>query len=935
MKKTFFLMLIYAISFNNVFAQFNPNAEIPLDPSVRKGTLENGLTYYIKHNKKPENKVEMRLAINAGSVLEDKDQLGLAHFLEHMNFNGTKHFPDNKLVDFLQSLGVKFGQHLNAYTSFDETVYELSVPLDKPENLDKGLLVMEDWAFNALLTDRQIEVERGVVLEELRLGLGPEKRMLDRYLPKLLNGSRYADRLPIGSKKILETFNPKVLRRFHKDWYRPNLMALIIVGDIEVDDVENKIKERFSKYKNPKDERERVSFNLPNNEKAIVAVESEQDASFSMVEFYINNKVNYTPSNRVSEYIEQMVMSICTRLLNNRIQELVDSKDPPFTFGFFQYGTTWVRSKEGLRGFAMTEVGGQKKALEVLLEELERAKKYSFSDSELERAKKELLTRMEKAFNEKDKQESIDKVEEYVRNFLTQEPIPGITWEYNIAKSILPMIPIQAINQIFKQLVSDTNRVYVITGPDKKDIKQPSEDEIIQIAEDVSKRDIKPYEESEQIEQLIVNDPKEGNIVSETKNNVLNTTTLILSNGAKVTYKNTDFKDDEIVFRAISKGGSSILNTEHFNKTKWAFRMLNKAGVNNYEKSQLNQYLSDKIVSIYMRIGSESETLSGSSSKKDLKTMFELIYSNFTSLNFDQEAYDAEIKKQGAFFNNLLSEPGFYFDTEVSKFRNSGNPRFTGIIPLEEDWKNTDFKSAYEIYKQKFADADDFHFFFVGNIDDDTFKTYVKKYIASLPSTKEIENWKDNGFRPSSGDFEKVVKKGKDPKSLVSIIFSGETKYDAKEDMAMQALGKILTIKLVEKLREKEGGVYGVSAYGNLSKIPYGKYSLSIDFPCGPENVDKLVLSSLNELDKIIKFGPEVKDLNKYKEGELNDYRDNLKKNSFWITHLTDTYMEKNSSNSILEFENKLNSLTVKDVKDVANKYAVNNKLIAKLYPEE
>jgi len=928
-------MLIFVISFSNVFAQFNPNAEIPIDPGVRKGTLENGFTYYIKHNKKPESKVEMRLAINAGSILEDEDQLGLAHFMEHMNFNGTKHFPDNKLVDFLQSIGVKFGQHLNAYTSFDETVYMLPVPLDKPGNLDKGLLVMEDWAFNALLTDRQIEEERGVVLEELRLGLGPDKRMLDRYLPKLMNGSKYADRLPIGSKKTLETFNPSVLRRFYKDWYRPNLMALIVVGDIEVDAVEKKIIERFSKYKNPKEERERASFDLPNNEKAIVAVESDPDASFSQVRFYVKDKANYTPNNSVSWYVKQMILGVTTTMLNNRIQELIDSNDPPFTFGSVYYGATWARSKEALQGFAMTDVGGQKKGLEVLLEELERAKKHGFSESELERAKKEQLALMEKAFNDKDKTESSKIVGEYVRNFLEQEPIPGITWEYNTAKSMLPMIPVQAINQIFIQLVSDTNRAYIITGPNKKDIKQPTEDEILLIADNVSKRDIKPYEESEQIEQLIGKDPEGGTIVSETKNNALNTTTLTLSNGAKVTYKNTDFKDDEIVFRAISKGGSSVLNDEHFNKTKWAFGMLNQAGINNFEKSQLTQYLSDKIVRVSMGIGSESETLRGNASKKDLKTMFELIYSNFTGLNFDQEAYDAEVKKQSAFLDNLLSQPQFYFSSEVTKFRNVGNPRFTGIIPFEEDWKNTDFKSAYEVYKQKFADADDFHFFFVGNIDDDSFKTYVKKYIASLPSTEESENWKDNGFRPLSGDFEKVVKKGKDPKSMVRIVFSGETKYDAKEDLAMQALGKILTIKLVEKLREEEGGVYGVGASGGISKLPYGKYSLSIGFPCGPENVDKLVASSLNELDKIIKSGPEVTDLKKYKEGELNDYRDNLKKNSFWITHLTNTYMGKNSAHSILDFESKLTALTAKEVQEVAKKYAVNNKLIAKLYPED
>lgn len=935
MKKFYSLILICFISISTALSQFNPNAELPLDPSVRKGVLENGFTYYIKHNKKPAKKAEMRLAINAGSILEDDDQLGLAHFMEHMNFNGTKHFPDNKLVDFLQSIGVKFGQHLNAYTSFDETVYMLPVPLDKPENLNQGLLVMEDWAFNALLTDEQIEKERGVVLEEMRIGLGPDKRMLDRYLPKMMNGSLYADRLPIGTKKSIETFKPDALRRFHKDWYRPNLMALIIVGDIDVDAVENKIKNIFSKYKNPANPRERKIFEVPNNEEPVVAVESDPDASFSRVNFYIKSKSNFTPNTKVSGYFQDLVMGLATTMLNNRVRELVDSNNPPFTFGSVYYGGTWARSKEALQGFAMTEAGKQKKGLEVLLLELERAKKFGFSNEELERAKKQFLSRMEKAFNDKDKTESRRIVGEYVRNFLEKEPVPGIDWEYNTSKSVMPMLPVQAINQVYKQLVFDDNRAYIITGPDKKDIKQPTKNEILAVAKDISTREIKPYKQSEQIKELIVNKPVAGSITSESKNDALGTNTLTLSNGVKVTYKITDFKDDEILFRAVSKGGSSLLNTEDYNKTKWAFGMLDQAGFNNFKKSQLTQYLSGKIANVSLGIGSTSETVRGNSSKKDLETLFELIYSKFTNLNFDQEAYNAEVKKQSAFMGNLLSQPQFYFSSEVAKFRNKNNPRFTTIIPFDEDWKNTDFKAAYDVYKQKFTDADDFHFFFVGNIDETSFKEYVKTYIASLPSTKESENWKDNGFRPESGNLEKIVKKGKDPKSMVQISFSGETKYNAKEDLAMQALGKILTIKLVEQLREEEGGVYGAGASGGLRKVPYGSYTLSIRFPCGPENVDKLIASSLGELDKIIKNGPDEKDLLKYKEGELNDYRDNLKKNRYWINHLTGVYMDRTSSNSILEYEKNLNKLTVKAIKKVAKKYATKNKFVAKLFPED
>jgi len=933
--KKLVLSLFVVLGISCAFAQINPNEELPIDPSVRKGTLENGMTYYIKHNEKPENKVELRLAINAGSILEDEDQLGLAHFMEHMNFNGTKNFPDNQLVDFLQSIGIKFGQHLNAYTSFDETVYMLPVPLDKPDNLDSALLVMEDWAFNALLTDEQINNERGVVLEEMRTGLGPDKRMLDGYLPKLMNGSKYADRLPIGTKESIENFEPDALRRFHKDWYRPDLMALIVVGDVNVDEIEQKIITDFGKYKAAENPRERETYDMPNNEAPIVAIESDPDATFSQVRMYIKDKDNYVPDPTLKGYLQDLAVRLTTGMINNRIRELVDSNEPPFTFGSVYYGSTLARNKYGLQGFAVTKEGEQTKGLEVIFEELERAKKYGFSESELERVRKEYLSRLEKSFNDKDKTESGRIVGQYIRNFLEEEPIPGIEWEYETTKKMISFIPVQALNQVVKNLIFDDNRAYIITGPDKENITQPTEDEVLALIEEVSQRDIQPYEQGEQVEALITSLPKAGTITSELTNEETNTTTLTLSNGVKVTYKVTDFKDDEILFRATSKGGSSILSDEDYNSTKWAFNMLNNAGINGYSKSQLNQYLSDKVVRVSSGVYTTTEGMSGSSSKKDVKTMFELIYSYFTGLNFDQEAYDAEIEKQNAFMGNMLSEPNFFFSSEIQNYRNSGNPRFTGIIPFEEDWEQTDFDAAYEVYKTKFSDADDFHFFFVGNINEDEFKDYVKTYIASLPSTPAEENWVDHGYRPNYESVEKVVKKGKDPKSMVQIQFSGETTYDAKEDLAMDALGKILTINLIEQLREEEGGVYGAGANGGLGKNPYGSYYLSIRFPCGPENVDKLVASSLEQLDQIIKEGPKAKDLEKYKEGELNDYRDNMKTNSFWLRQLNSAFINDEDDYRFLNFEERLNTLTAEDIQKVAKKYAVDNRMVAKLFPEE
>ncbi|WP_259133647.1 M16 family metallopeptidase [Chryseobacterium ginsenosidimutans] len=391
MKKMLSSLAVVVLMSANGFAQ-----SIPMDASVKTGTLSNGMKYYIKKNNLPEKKVDFRLAINAGSILEDENQRGLAHFMEHMNFNGTKNFPDNKLVDFLQSIGVKFGQHLNAYTSFDETVYMLPVPLDKPGNLDAGLKVMEDWAFNATLSDEQINKERGVVLEELRLGLGADKRMSDKYLPKLLYNSQYANRLPIGKKDVLENFKPDVIRQFHTDWYRPDLMAIVVVGDINVDEVEKKIKENFSKYKNPSKPKERKTFDLPNHKETLVAIETDPDATNSMVQFIMKDSEAYQPDVTVEQYNQSLVEQITTTMLNNRLGELVNSTNPPFTYGSVYHGGTYARSKEGFQGFAMVKEGNQLSALKVLLEETERAKRFGFTQTELDRAKSQVLSSMER-----------------------------------------------------------------------------------------------------------------------------------------------------------------------------------------------------------------------------------------------------------------------------------------------------------------------------------------------------------------------------------------------------------------------------------------------------------------------------------------------------------------------------------------------------------
>ena len=930
MKKILLGFTLAVMTMGTAFAQ-----NIPVDPAVRTGTLANGMKYYIKKNTKPEKKVEFRLAINVGSILEDDNQRGLAHFMEHMNFNGTKNFPDNKLVDFLQSIGVKFGQHLNAYTSFDETVYMLPVPLDKPGNLDAGLKVMEDWAFNATLSDAEINKERGVVLEELRIGLGPDKRMMDQYLPKYLYKSHYADRLPIGKKEILENFKPDVIRKFHKDWYRPNLMALVVVGDINVDEVEKKIKANFSSYKNPANERARATFDLPNHKETLVAIESDPDATNSRVQFIMKDAGKAEPDVTVPQYNQSIIDNLAATMINNRLMEMVNSNNPPFTYGVVYHGGTYARGKEAFQGMALTKDGKQLDGLKVLLEEVERANQFGFTAVELERAKAQILSSIEKTYNNRDKTDSGMLVGEYVNSFLEQEPIPGIAWEYNQTKSFVPSVSLEQVNKVVKNYVKDDSQVIVITGPKKDGLVQPTESQVLKAIQEVKLAKLTPYQEKANIENLLKPFKSTGKIAKTETDSKLGTTTLTLNNGVKVTYKKTDFKEDEIVFTARSLGGSSLASDADFVKTQFVFPALAEAGVNGHSKTEITNYLAGKQVSVSPFIGNLTEGVNGRTTTKDLGTAMELIYSYFTGLNNDPASFKAYQDKQSAMTANLLSNPQFYFSNEYSKFLQQKNPRFTNVIPLTEDWAKADYKKAYEIYKERFANAGNFHFYFVGNLDETQLKEYATQYLGSLPATGKATSFKDNGYRSVTGNFNKVYKKGKDPKSLVVISYAGEAPYNEKEALALSALGEVATIKVIEKLREEESGIYGGGARGSMTKVPYGMYQFSLQFPCGPENADKLTKSAIAELQKFIEKGPEQKDLDKFKEGELNDDRTNLKDNNYWLSNISNYQLEGGDRYEILNYEAKLKALTVKDLQNVAKKFLSKDRIVATLMPED
>lgn len=907
--------------------------KVPNDPDVRIGKLENGLTYYIRKNGKPEKKVDLRMVLNAGSILETDKQVGLAHFMEHMVFNGTKSFPKNALIDYLQSIGVKFGQHLNAYTSFDETVYFLPIPSDDPVKLDKGFQILEDWAFNANLERKDIDDERGVVIEEYRTRLGASNRMMREYLPKMLHNSHYANRLPIGTKENLETFKHEEIRQFYKDWYRPNLMAVIVVGDIDVNQMEAKIKEHFGKYKNPANPKERKSFDIPNHKETFVSISTDKEATSSNVRIYYKDLENSKPSTTVGDYKNDLIDNLFSSMLNKRLEEYTNDANPPFMYGFSYHGSMMGRGKEAFQSFAGTAEDKQLEAIKVLAIENERARKFGFTQSELDRAKNETLAYYEKAFNDKDKNNSSAYLGRYQENFLTGEGIPSIDYEYKLVKDFMPSITLNDVNKVIHSYIKDENRVIVLTGPEKDGLKKPTEKEVL-AALDVSKIEITPYEDAAVAESLIRNEIKPGKVVKTSKNDKLGTTTLELSNGAKVTYKKTDFKNDEILFGARSFGGSNLTDTKTYKSTYLADGAITQAGISGMDQNALSKFNTGKIYRVSPFVGGITEGFSGMATPKDLEYLFQSVYAYFTDLNYDEKAYESEKNKMQSYFANMMSQPEMFFQKEVSDFTYGHNERYTSFPPTDKDWESTNYKKAYELFKERFADASDFEFFFVGNITDEQVKTLSEKYLASLPSLNRKESFKDSGSRAKTGIHKKEVFKGNDDKATVRISYTGETTYSAKENLAMEALGEILTIKLIEELREKEGGVYGASAYGSLNKLPYGSYSFMVGFPTNPASADKLIEMTLQEIEKIQKNGPEAKDLEKFKEGEMTDYTKSLKENSYWLNVMIKAFNNQEDPNKALDFENNLKALTTKDVQDVANKYLNKNRIISVLKPE-
>ncbi len=891
---------------------------VPIDSTVRTGKLSNGLTYYIKKNGKPEKRAELRLVVNAGSNYENDNQQGLAHFVEHMAFNGTEHFKKNELVNYLESVGTKFGAHLNAYTSFDETVYMLQLPTDSEKIFRKGFLVLEDWAHNLSFDDQEIEKERGVVISERRNGLGANERMNQKTLPVIYKDSRYAERLPIGKLEILENCKHETLKQFYTDWYRPDLMAIIAVGDFDVDQVEKIIKEQFSTIPSKENPRPVQHFEVPGNNQLLIAKATDKEASSTIVE--VLYKTPYEKTSTLLDYRRKLVYALYNGMMNERLSELQQQTNPPFSYASMNYGAL-TRTKNMYSGFAVVPEKGIERGLETLITENHRVKLFGFSDTELERQKKNLLRAMEKQYNERDKTESRSLVNNYVNNFLKNDPAPSIDFKYDFYKKYLPGITIADIDELARKWVSDDGKdmVVVIEAPDKPEVNIPSDEKIKSMLSSVIKKELKPYEDKATDKPLMATKPVTGKVTSEQGIKELGITEWHLSNGVKVVLKPTDFKNDELLFNASSPGGSSLVSDKDDMSASFAASIVDESGIADLDNITLTKMLAGKLVSVSPSISELREGFNGSCSPADLETALQLIHLYFTDPRKDEKAFASMMERYKGFIENQKSNPENAFRDTIQVTMAQHNYRSRPFTL--ESLKEIDLNRAFEIYKDRFADADDFTFFFVGNFKTEEIKPLIELYLGSLPSTGRKETWKDLHNRYPKGVIKKTVKRGIEPKSSVHIEYSGTCDYNRQNRLTYNALIKLLNIKLREVLREDKGGTYGVSVYGSLNHYPVQDYELSISFGCDPKNVKDLSKAAFEVLKKIKKDGVDDPDLVKIKETFRREYEINFKENRFWLSAISNNYYDDENILDIANLPKMAAAITSDDLKNAASKY--------------
>lgn len=910
-------ILFSAIAFVGYCQKFDLSAPVKLDPKIRTGVLENGMKYYICPNKLPEKRGEFYIATNVGAIQEDDDQNGLAHFSEHMAFNGTQNFPKKGILNYLEKIGVKFGENVNAGTGTEQTIYNMSnVPLTREGIIDSTLLVLHDWAHFISFEDSEIDLERGVIREEWRLYGSASMRMSNKLAPVIYKDSKYAKRNIIGDTAVINHFKYETIRNFYNKWYRPDLQAIIVVGDFDADAMEAKVKKLFGTIPKVENPAVKETYLIPDNKDPLIGIATDKEASGTDVRIYFKHN-NIKDSDKNLGYMRlQYIRNFINSMFGQRMGELTRKDNPPFVNAYCFY-TGFSRSKDAFMGIAQARPNESIKALTALLTEMERMKQYGFTPGEFDRAKSNYLRSLESRYMDRDKRKNNEIVYPVIGNFLTNTPNPGIEFEYDFAKEIIPSITLDEINTEARKYVTEENTIVTVTGPEKSDITLPTEKEIADVLKTYKATKIEAYIDNLSGKKLLEKLPPAGQVKEQKENKVLETKEWTLSNGIRIILKPTEFKEDELLIRGFSEGGLSKLSNDDVFSGKYLGQVVSQMGVGGFSLTDLNKMLAGKRVNVSVNLSNEQESVNGYTSPKDVETALQLIHLYFTNPRWNDGEFKTFMDKQKAYYQNAEAEPRKAFYDTVNIMLNNHSPRY-----LPVNYKTLDqvsFAKIKTIYADRFSDPANFTFQFVGKINPDELKPLIEKYLASLPTIKRTEKYTDDGVRPPKGKVVNDFKKeNKTPRTSVFVSLTGKCDFNTSNRLYWETLKHILDLRYVETIREEQGGTYGVSVFGGINRLPENSFSLSINFDTDPLKADMLKNIIYKELKKIADNGPTETDLQKAKEFFLKKRQESLKENNWWNSMLSSYYFD--NINTVTGYEENVKALTTKSVHEFAKK---------------
>jgi zinc protease len=890
-------------------------AVVPVDPRITVGTLSNGLRYYVRANKQPQNRAELRLVVNAGSVLEDDDQRGLAHFVEHMCFNGTRHFPKQDVVAFLQSTGMRFGAHINANTSFDQTVYELQIPTDNPAVIDRSLLVLEDWAHAVSFDPDEVDKERGVILEEWRVGLGAAARMLDVQLPVLLKGSRYAERLPIGKPEIIRTFPHERLKKFYTDWYRPDLMAVIVVGDFDPVAIESLIKSHFGTIPAAKSPRPRPIYDVPDYPGTRYTIATDSEATATTIG--VSSTMAARDQTTLGAYRQQTIERTFAGLLSARLAEMAQKPGAPFldTQTNRRY---FVQSAEVTTLSALVADGGVERGLAALFIEADRVARFGFTQTELDRYRLTMLKIFEQLAASRDEHTSESLADEFIRNFIQREPIPGIAYEYALVRRFLPEITLADVNSLALDWVPDRNRVVAVSAPKKAGVAVPDEAALASVIKNAGGGALTAYVDAVSARPLLEPLPKPGS-VAKTAAKPSGITEWTLSNGARVVLDPTTNKQDEVLFRAFSPGGTSLAADGDFVAAETADRVVAQGGLGTLSAIDLSKKLAGKAAVVRPNIEEMYEGLSGRALRRDMETMFQLIYLMFTQPRADAEAFRTMSGQLTAALANRQALPEAVFEDALNAAVTQNHLR---ARPMNADLvAQMNLEKSLAFYKDRFADASDFTFVLVGSFDLPTIKPLVERYLGSLPALHRKEAGRDVGIRPPQGVVDRQVTKGSTPKSQVGVVFTGPFQNNQKNRLIVRTMANTLAGNLQRVLREDLGGTYGVSVVSDFTKLPVEEYRVTITFACDPTRTQDLVKALFDVVEDFKTTGPSAGQVADAQAALRRDYETDSRQNAFVLNQLAFAYQYDEPVRDPSSLRGLYEQLTVPVLRDAARTY--------------